>query len=98
MSMRAQLIDCPVLHLWQEDFDSILQPPFHFLPLQIEEKFMSNTDVSREAISKIQPPQDWAAHQINLGSYWAQLSTGDSTVNLKKAIACFEAALTVFTE
>ena len=41
-------------------------------------------------------PQDWAAAQINLGSDWAQSSTGDPTANLRKAIACFEAALSVF--
>src|ERR1035438_3855836 len=50
------------------------------------------------ALGTFRSPQDWASAQINLGSAWAQSSTGDSTSNLRRAIACFEAAMSVFTE
>ncbi len=39
-----------------------------------------------------------AGCQIHLGNAYGQLPTGDQSENLKKAIACYEAALRVYTE
>jgi len=39
-----------------------------------------------------------ASSQINLGNVYADLPTGDRGVNLQRAIACYEAALRVYTE
>ena len=42
--------------------------------------------------------QDWARTQNNLGIAYANLPTGDRATNLRRAIACYEAALRVWTE
>jgi len=42
-------------------------------------------------------PLDWAMTQNNLGVAWGELPTGDRGENQRKAIACYEAALTVYT-
>src|ERR1035441_3940386 len=59
---------------------------------------MTNSIFGTGIIGAIKSPVDWAAAQVNLGTDWAQLSMGDPTANLGKAIACFEAALSVFIE
>jgi Tetratricopeptide repeat len=41
---------------------------------------------------------DWAMTQNNLGNAWAGMLTGDRGENLRKAIAAYEAALTVYTK
>src|SRR5207302_1417440 len=41
---------------------------------------------------------DWATTQNNLGIAYRNLPTGDRAENLAKAIACYEAALRVYTE
>jgi hypothetical protein len=64
----------------------------------MKEDFMIDSVDRMGAVGTFRSPQDWAAAQINLGSDWARLSTGDRSANLGKAIACFEAALSVFTE
>jgi hypothetical protein len=43
-------------------------------------------------------PADWAETQNNLGKAYAELTTGDRTANLQKAIDLYEAALPVSTE
>lgn len=43
-------------------------------------------------------PTDWARSQTNLGIAYTDLPTGDQTENLRKSIACYEAALEVWTE
>ncbi len=43
-------------------------------------------------------PQAWAGTQNNLGIAYANLPTGDRSANLRRAIACYEAALRVWTE
>lgn len=40
----------------------------------------------------------WAITRNNLGNAWADLPTGDRGENLRKAIECYEAALTVLTK
>jgi tetratricopeptide (TPR) repeat protein len=40
---------------------------------------------------------DWGMTQNNLGVAWANLPTGDRGENVERAIACYEAALTVHT-
>jgi tetratricopeptide (TPR) repeat protein len=40
----------------------------------------------------------WAMMQNNLGIAWSELPPGDKAENLKKAIAAYEAALTVYTK
>ena len=53
-----------------------------------------------EGTLRLVPPRsaDWATTQNNLGAAWAGLPAGDRAGNLAKAIACYEAALTVHTE
>jgi tetratricopeptide (TPR) repeat protein len=41
---------------------------------------------------------DWAETQLNLGSAWLRLPTGNKAENVRKAIEYFEAALTVSTK
>jgi tetratricopeptide (TPR) repeat protein len=41
---------------------------------------------------------DWASAQVNLGTAWDALPTGDKSQNVKKAIAAYEAALDVYTK
>lgn len=43
-------------------------------------------------------PADWAVTQNNLGNAYLHLPTGDRAQNLRKAIACYEAALRVWTK
>ena len=43
-------------------------------------------------------PQSWAMLQNILGNAWGNMPTGDRAANIRKAIACCEAALRVFTE
>ena len=43
-------------------------------------------------------PIDWAMTQNNLGAAYADLPTGDRGKSLRRAIACYEAALRVYTE
>jgi len=43
-------------------------------------------------------PDAWARTQNNLGSAYCSLPTGDRSENVAKAMACFEAALHVWTE
>jgi class 3 adenylate cyclase/predicted ATPase len=43
-------------------------------------------------------PEAWAMTQNNLGSSYRILPAGDRGENLRKAIACYEAALRVYTE
>ncbi len=43
-------------------------------------------------------PQQWARTQNNLGIAYMNLPTGDHSKNMAKAIACFEAAVGVWTE
>jgi hypothetical protein len=43
-------------------------------------------------------PQAWAGTQNNLGNAYSNLSTGGRAENLKRAIACFEAAFRVYKE
>ncbi len=51
------------------------------------------------ALPKRDFPQDWAATtQHNLGAAYSELPSGDRGDNLKRAIACYEAALRVRTE
>jgi tetratricopeptide (TPR) repeat protein len=40
---------------------------------------------------------DWAMTEINLGNAWQNLPTGDQSEHRRKAIAAYEAALTVYT-
>jgi len=43
-------------------------------------------------------PRDWAHTQYRFGLVWGISPRGDKEANLAKAIACYEAALRVFTE
>jgi hypothetical protein len=43
-------------------------------------------------------PLEWAGTQYNLGLAWFDLPTDDRGSNLHQAIACYEAALRVYTE
>ena len=43
-------------------------------------------------------PIDWAMTQNNLGNAYRNQPTGDRGENLRRAIACYEAALRVYTE
>ena len=53
-----------------------------------------------EGTLKIVSPgsKEWAEMQHNMGGAWLYMPTGDKTENLRKAIARFEAALTVYTK
>ena len=42
-------------------------------------------------------PVDWAKTQSNLGLAWSRLP-GDKVEHLTEAVACYDAALDVFTE
>jgi len=59
--------------------------------VRLNEVLLARTD--REAA-----PKDWAMMNNNLGLAYGRLPTGDRGENLKKAIACHEAALQVRTE
>jgi len=52
-----------------------------------------------EAALRIWPknalPLDWAATQNDLGNWWRVLTAGNRTHNLRQAIACYDAALSV---
>ena len=43
-------------------------------------------------------PSAWAMAQYDLGAAYRDLPTGDRGENLRRAIACYEAALRVYTE
>jgi hypothetical protein len=42
-------------------------------------------------------PLDWAQTQNNLGNAYWSLPTGDRAANLQQAIACYQAALQIFS-
>ncbi len=56
-------------------------------------------EVAEETLTRVVPgSRDWAMTQFNLGTAWYEMPTGDRGENLRKAIAAFESALTVFTK
>jgi len=64
-------------------------------------RFSENVRLNEALLRRLSPedaPQTWATTQNNLGGAYFDLPTGDRSESLAKAIACYEAALSVRTE
>jgi len=69
--------------------------------LQQTGRFSDAARLAEEQLRRLDPESDsalWAATQNSVGNAYVNLPTGDRGENVAKAIACYEAALRVYTE